>query len=49
LFTSAESVFDGGTFARVNPIGGLEECLFGLGERALTKPPPKPPRNGEKL
>jgi hypothetical protein len=49
LFTSAESVLDGGTFARVNATVGLEERLFGLGERALTNPPPKLPRKGEKL
>ena len=34
LFTSAESVLDGGTFARVNAfVVGLGERLFGLGER----------------
>ena len=43
-------MLDGGTFARVNAfVVGLEERLFGLGERALTNPPPKLPRKGEKL
>ena len=49
LFTSAESVLEGCTFARVKAIGGLDECLLGLGERALITAPPEAPRKGEKL
>ena len=43
-------MLDFGTFARFHAfVVGLEERLFGLGERPLTNPPPKLPHTGEKL